>query len=164
MSASNPVVWSAPTRLLTALGALPPWDRYFANSASRVGDGFGAALDVPPGYSESFLRAARFTNVLITRATRDSTVDPLAIVPALNMTQEQSPERVLVGARYDGPDPNEPSEQIILEYAAVAGQWDAAERRIEFPVFEGSGHSVTMFAPTLFAQTVAAFLGKSGLE
>lgn len=148
--------------LQEVLGQLPLRDHYFMSVVTMSQGEEGGFESVINGMEpvEAFLTATRFTRTLITDARFDDVAPGPALVAAMQelsrymMGENGTP---LLDVTTAATDPDGSGGRIIMKFETLPGQWSAATRIIEHPVFN-SGHMVAMSEPERFFTVVRDFL------
>jgi len=155
----SPILAEPSPAWTSAMGEVGPYDSYFM---TFVESGF-TAFDL---YQErtrfSFLRVTPYVETLITNALWDRSIDSEAIVPVLREFIAAQATPWLEEAGYDGADPDQVSEAIVLRYANHPDYGPARSRRIRFPAYPDSGHMVPATEPEKFQHDVGLFLQETG--
>ena len=155
----SPILAEPSPAWTSALGELGPYDSYFM---TFVESGFGASDLYEERSRFSFLRVTPYVETLITNALWDRSIDSEAIVPTLREYIPAQATPWLEAADYEGADPDQVSEAIVLRYAEHPDYGPARSRRIRFPAYLDSGHMVPATEPEKFRADVALFLEQTG--
>jgi hypothetical protein len=155
----SPILVEPSPAWTSALGEVGLYDSYFM---TFVESGFGAGALYQERNRFSFLRVTPYVETLVTNALWDRSIDSEAIVPTLREYIAAQATPWLEAAGYDGADPDQVSETIVLRYADHPDYGPARSRRIRFPAYRDSGHMVPATEPEKFRDDVGLFLEQTG--
>lgn len=159
--------------MAATFGNLQPWDRYFIGSSDYVNYAFFFYnVGIARGYDilfsslqfgRMFLKNVVHVQTFITNAAYDLMIYSDALAPALGMHSD-----ILVSSRHRTQEPagTQRPGLIILDYqpSAFPGIPGPGTRNIRFPLYQSSGHAVSLNQPVDLYNDVSSWLSRAGID